>query len=139
MDFSKEYIKMCEKATEIQGLARKNGVIHGDYLYEKSIDKWDIVYDANKCYKYGLLTQIWLPRQDQLQEIVLYKNSTEPIRNRILWLIGDFRDYCIKLYQSKPAFFNSMEQLWLAFVMKENYDKIWYKDEWVSPVVLGDK
>jgi len=38
------------------------------------------------------------------------------------WFIkGDFYDL-------------SMEQLWLAFVMSERYQKIWVKEEWESKV-----
>ena len=64
MDISKEYIKMCEKAVEIQEIRNQLGL--GDYYSpyghgfslhgeNKLIDKHDI---------------IWLPRQDQLQDMV---------------------------------------------------------------------
>ncbi len=28
--------------------------------------------------------------------------------------------------------FTSMEQLWLAFVMKEKYNKVWDGEEWIN-------
>lgn len=35
---------------------------------------------------------------------------------------------CEKL--RKPSFIDSMEQLWLAFVMKEKFNKVWDDGEW---------
>jgi len=63
-------------------------------------------------------------RQDQLQEMVIYK---------------DFEDLLLKLenwyiYIKGRDKYTSMEQLWLAFVMWEKYRKVWNeeKEEWVS-------
>ena len=72
---------------------------------------------------------IWLPRQDQLQEMVQAEgeNNVE-FRERIIcdfsaWcqvlrMANDFRDYL------------SMEQLWLGFVMKQKFGKMWNGDKW---------
>jgi len=39
-------------------------------------------------------------------------------------------------YDGKPNghlhIFNTGEQLWLAFVMKEKYDKVWNGDDWTK-------
>jgi len=75
---------------------------------------------------------IVLPRQDQLQEMVipnkkdleiLYYSSypKKPYRFTIWYSFN-------KSYESD--FFASLEQLWLAFVMREKYSKIWIKGEW---------
>ena len=66
----------------------------------------------------------WLPRQDQLQKMVEDKDGCEEYwYNR---LIADFNIYCMKI--KDPIF--SPEQLWLAFVMKEKYNKTWNGEDW---------
>lgn len=122
MDVSREYIIMCDKATEIQELwdflsddfilyDKVNGVCCGN-LFK---------YVTNKTYDKE--RYIWLPRQDQLQDMV---NHGYEIKTNVLKDI-----YSFKLYNDEyGAKFKSMEQLWLAFVMKENYDKIWEEDQW---------
>ncbi len=76
--------------------------------------------------KYGLQTlynAIWLPRQDQLQEMGGQPYSTFA---KQLGLLAVFDDY------SGP--FKTYEQLWLAFVMKGKYGKVWdsEKEDWVK-------
>ena len=63
---------------------------------------------------------IWLPRQDQLQEMAEYRSI-----GKNLELLSEFWNtkYC---YDN----FTTMEQLWLAFVMSEKYSKKWIDDEW---------
>jgi len=64
---------------------------------------------------------IWLPRQDQLQEIVspsFLKEDKFMIIDKFL----SFIDYADREW--------SFEQLWLAFVMKEKFNKIWDGEEW---------
>ena len=62
----------------------------------------------------------WLPRQDQLQEMSEYFPSTL-LLNSMFW---NFAKDC---YLPDEA---SMEQLWLAFVMKELHNKQWTGSEW---------
>ncbi len=65
---------------------------------------------------------IWLPRQDQLQAM-----ATLPIA-RLVHVFQEFiRDSAIAGIFSQ---YKSMEQLWLAFVMKEKHDKTWNGEEW---------
>lgn len=67
-----------------------------------------------------------LERQDQLQAMV--NLSPLPL---ILLFSSYVKD--VPVYGMEW----SMEQLWLAFYMKQQYDKIWYNGEWVAPAVLG--
>ena len=70
---------------------------------------------------------IWLPGQDQLQEMLdFYPDNPLPPHKlaKALW------DYCAST--GTPTPFDSMEQLWLAFVMKEKYGKTWDGDKWVK-------
>ncbi len=69
---------------------------------------------------------IWLPRQDQLQEMVrpqINKNYGESIsylhRQFTEWLKGE-----------NPEF-ETYEQLWLAFVMQRLHGKKWNGNEWI--------
>ncbi len=72
---------------------------------------------------------IWLPRQDQLQEIYgendVFKDYPTDRVGR-LWNIykekGGANRHWIGL--------TSMEQLWLAFVMKEKFNKVRNGDKW---------
>ena len=69
---------------------------------------------------------IWLPRQDQLQEMVL---SSERYQTDSRW-IDLIIDVTIFSQEYREA--DSMEQLWLAFVMKELYQKHWNGTDWVK-------
>ena len=83
MDTSPEYIKMCEKAEDIQAL-RPYWMEEGDYFAicgEKRFDHVDICTYNNEGFSGGIHTSetdggsvkraniVWLPQQDQLQNI----------------------------------------------------------------------
>jgi hypothetical protein len=53
---------------------------------------------------------VWLPRQDQLQE-----------------MYGTFQECSVN-----GGVVTSMEQLWLAFVMKEKHNKVWNGNDWIN-------
>ena len=121
MDTSKEYIKMCEKAVEVQELwiATK-----ADCYWSKRFKEVDFyMYSGGKIKDEPFQKNvIWLPRQDQLQGMVALK---------------DVQDYTASAWANQfVAFINaeenldilrgfSMEQLWLAFVMKKKFNKTW--------------
>ena len=118
MDTSKEYIGMCRKAVEIQELWSP---ISGDVYYSqnvKIISIWTYSYPPHEDYN-KIFT--WLPRQDQLQDIV---------DNNLKRLCTGF---CLFLKQTGDYDYNftSMEQLWIAFVMHEKYGKKWDGKDWV--------
>ena len=119
MDCGSEYIKMCERAVEVQKLCpikllghhyrfdNRIHILRGEYYY------WHIeVENENE--------KVWLPRQDQLQGIL-------EIGDKLLAGIDWLGNFCEEYGNN----FTSMEQLWLAFVMKEKYKKIWKVSEWV--------
>ena len=161
MDTSEQYVKMCEKATEIQSAyeqedARKSACHCRDYpewvsipskgkmcpdhgnmggnfcswcarpLIDRQVE-WSTYYTTCKGSN-----EVWLPRQDQLQEILGVKLPANG-----LFAISE---WCQKmnylehqrvngvLASSCPYF--SMEQLWLAFVMREKYGKVWSGKDW---------
>jgi hypothetical protein len=127
MDTSEQYIKMCEKAEEIElDWQPENGdfiVIHSIHISEVTIKVFHISM-SDKIE--GWLK--WLPRQDQLQEMIkpkiIYGNNALNLHLSL----HKFLDNCLK-FKIKIGY--SMEQFWLAFVMKENFGKIWNGEDWV--------
>ena len=148
MDTSKEYIKMCD-CPEIQGFRADKGSFDiGDFIVAKEDyeevqgDDWpctkinkgqfNIIHNAWRVDddgKHPISKNIWLPRQDQLQEM-LYGNAgvmcCVSLANDISKFGKSLGRKHIKKYQ-----FHSMEQLWLAFVMKEKFGKTWNGKEWL--------
>jgi len=150
MDTSKKYIEMCERAGEIQ----KNHVYTtGDWAYDvtyKGVGVFTqyakILPEHSGVVAFNYVQKLdescidgvsWLPRQDQLQEMV-NGNEVTPAYSSTT-----FRLYHAPAvtptaitYTDKPQF-TTMEQLWLAFVMKERYSKVWSttKEEWVAQQV----
>ena len=134
MDTTKKYIKMCEEAEKIQKTWELKAGDCVAYPPDKQkriphCTEWTIEWygenDADAWDTKELKSEwsvIWLPRQDQLQQlsglcmednIILFYEFVES--NKPLWNLG------------------SMEQLWLAFVMHEKYGKMWNdeKEEWI--------
>lgn len=68
---------------------------------------------------------IQLPRQDELQEMVLFNKT--PCQ-----LSSDFYHWHTNQSWDYPNMFTSMEKLWLAFVMSELYHKKWSNGEWIE-------
>ncbi len=158
MDTSKEYIKMCEKAEEIQKLWEPK---FGDFitpaiqcLRRKTTPRYIqvvIAYGPKDIFRKkspiviraGNPNQtrdtkykndkLWLPRQDQLQKMIKLidygLNDCIKILDDGSYAIGSYDgDGCFEGY----VYGNTMEQLWLAFVMKEKYDKVWDGKEWIK-------
>ena len=131
MDTSETYIKMNQMAMEIQNSKSEQGLAHGDYCYDRVSGRWDIIYDESRGYRYGLIGgMIWLPRQDQLQEMV-----GGYFHARIMW--GEWLEYVYPHLGYGDPFdlqnrFTSFEQEWLAFVMKEKFGKVWNGIEWMT-------
>lgn len=84
---------------------------------------------------------IWLPRQDQLQKAWIKEYEKHP--SKLGWF-GEFYEFVGSYYWidneiylsdkglNADEYFASMEQLWLAFVMKEVYRKSWNGGEWAE-------
>jgi len=122
MDTSETYIKMhLALPKELREEPQE-----GDYYYDKETGKvggrmGEVYFPTDKMIK--------LYEQDQLQAMV---NESRPY---FLWMSLDieansglapdmgWNDY----WQS----FTSMEQLWLVFVMKEKYNKVWNGEDWI--------
>ena len=158
MDTSEIYIKMCEKAEEIQeSLSKNEGYLLPKQDFTDQPYPYAAIWDGHPscpkcttwletpyCPKCGSKVQkfvgtpyiayggacpkslkedkvVWLPRQDQLQG--MYSNDLSTLLHDFIgWLDQGDSDsmQCV-----------SMEQLWLAFVMKEKYNKVWADGEWI--------
>ena len=135
---------MCSKASVVQ---KKWRPMLGDWFAKKdreyNDDDFIYIYQAKDkeivFYK-GVVNSIWiwLPRQDQLQEMI-YQTMSRRIDSFHLFYYP-YRDSGVmphnrqieewdrsEIYVRK---FSSMEQLWLAFVMKEKHCKKWDGKEW---------
>lgn len=120
MDISKEYIEMCQKAQEIQDNKPTDFIIdnHNYLVIGENSGKNN---EIDGFYERG--EYAWLPKQDQLQNMIktdsyLLKDKTRGIR---------LAEYCEGWCLSNEYMeqFETMEQLWLATVMEENYNKRW--------------
>lgn len=133
MDTSKEYTKMCEKAVEIQ-LMRPTWR-HGDLSIRPKQSPPEVFLECENCLmEYDDTSEhypgeVWLPRQDQLQEMLAVRGFS--------WLLVTFFQFCQKKLQSHNWLtgevnspLNSLEKLWLAFVMSEKFNKIWDGEMW---------
>jgi len=85
-------------------------------------------YDEGDCELVWGNEVIWLPRQDQIQEMVK-KDSINIELNK-------FYVFCLEKnyagHNLPTAIFSSLEQLWLAFYMYEKHNKIWNGEKWIK-------
>jgi len=134
MDTSETYIKRCEKATEIQ--------LQWSLMYRKLGDYWwaEVESPTNARSINAILTEypyitknVWLPRQDQLQEMVPTKIAGTKPNLKMISEFTHFFDYWDTV--GIPVILTTWEQLWLAFVMKEKYNKAWNGEDWIVDVL----
>jgi len=142
MDTTEIYIKMCGKLVE-EGIEPYNRHYPqaGDYYFAQGrvIILPMVEHIPNFCsyecmYLIGEEDEIWLPRQDQLQEMVggfgvgfidlwTWRNTVYPHMPSTT--------YCSSTCPfSKSWKFTSWEQLWLAFCVEIKYGKIWNGEDW---------
>jgi len=117
MDTSETYIKMRLAAIPDLG----TGITHLEgALYKPTND----VYIDCKGDFYAEIDEepyfCQLERQDQLQELHGFDG------NYPLLTLTPFLEFV----KEERKYFASMNQLWLAFVMKENHNKIWDGKAW---------
>ena len=130
MDTSEQYIKMCD-CPEIQDKWEQSQA--GDFYFMRDSlfhptkitgnyngDGWKLL---PRTTNYG-----WLPRQDQIQELVFGKFDNPIYKAELFvafhrtWLWVDF---------------TSMEQLWLTYYMFQKHEKVWNGEEWEKKTIVG--
>jgi hypothetical protein len=124
MDTSETYVKMAD-CPEIQDMWKP---IEGDLARSQRSGVYvlfDSVIKAGELLGRFKHDHIWLPRQDQLQEMRTWDRRMS--QREIIETFYVFISFERKEYYDQ---FNSMEQLWLAFVMKEKFSKTWMGTKW---------
>jgi hypothetical protein len=151
MDATNRYVMMCQKAEEIQNLWRPKqcdfiinftdleeglsfcrpaeSLVQVVNMYYEEQDSKEYLQECDDLKEQAL----WLPRQDQLQKII------EPDNTRVYSLMrkvmeSQYHDYSKNASVTAPEIFYSMEQLWLGYVMKEKFEKVWNEKDWISVV-----
>lgn len=139
---TKNYIKMREKAEEIQKDWKPK---NGDYIYflnsvgviiMEPSGNWSVFSDKIDLFAYSSIgnnymkDSIWLPTQEQLQEMILDNPNAD---FQPLWLLNKFKMFTdtINIGSLGTGIEDSFNELWLAFVMKEKYNKIWNGKDWI--------
>lgn len=159
MDTSKEYVKMCSEAPEIQALHKPeegdfycNGGFKGSIYHENPgpVKVCCGVQQDEKCVVTlcgphnnwetdgDRANRVWLPRQDQLQEMVIRWGKDPKPEYWPLLLFGfvDWsKNYALitERYMKEPCPFpDTLEKLWFSFVMHDKYKKMWNGEEWID-------
>ena len=124
-DFATERVSMLMWAPNV--LREKLGIKENSIIVSIESDK-----DRGMWIQEGTRESdkpvIILWRQDQLQKMIEGMEVSIRLRNNGRWELTVSEDCMGPL---EIAFFSSAEQLWLAFVMKEKYGKVWNGEEWV--------
>ena len=136
MDTSKTYIKMCD-CEEIQELPNRNLINPLDWWWcheHNLLATWNGELEDVYCFQdwdnfHNENNFIWLPCQDQLQEMVVYKAYKEGLYQKAYL----FSEYVLNNINIQKLYC-SMEQLWLAFVMREKYNKTWDGKNWTTTI-----
>ena len=140
MDKSETYIRMSAAAEEIQRQWKR---AYGDFYSDETgcIRCWISKEPGSVKFRKGfgvcvkdqgiiqLSRFVWLPKQSQLIEMAQipgrqYEN-----------IVQDFFDWTQLSYETlgdTPGnLFRTMEQIWLAFLMQQKYNRQWDGDTWV--------
>ena len=127
-----QYAEMCQMAEAIQALRGPELWQDGDF-YSCTVSggrPFTAVWTDTEDEPPEMFKPIWLPRQDQLQDMLdLHEYTINISSNGVEF----FLVYAAKhtLEAQKIDYQETMEQLWLAFIMKEVYGKVWKDGRWL--------
>ena len=136
MDTTLQYAKMCRKAQDIQELwARDDGdfyletagpmpALHGVYVWRKGETNEKAIHE-----------RVWMPRQDQLQNMVVCSNNAENVRYHEIayFILQDFADWFQSCEHCEDMMkLDSREKMTLCWVMHVVYSKVWDGCGWVD-------
>jgi len=143
MDTTPKYILMSGKSEEIQANWKPeigryfNSSMGGICIYTGRVHKSGWTFEVI-CENDIEGREIWLPRQDELQEMLIETKLQNEFGYELAWLRNLFdwateysKRYSSTVYTDYARNFRSLEQLWLAFVMHEKYQKIWSGKYWI--------
>ena len=120
---TKNYIKMCEGNKDLQKVWKPKQF---DSYYNKAMKRVFILGESNlvNISEKFIEMYAWLPTQERLQEMVS-RNWHDVFCNFLWWHSDDD-----KSSEEFESMFTSMNEVWLAFVMKEKYQKTWTGKKW---------
>lgn len=133
MDLSNGFILMCFKAKEIQELWKPE---YEDYTIsrlwvESTISDEEELGNSVSICEGAYSNEIWIPRQDQLQDMINNKNNLSFIFE---W-IGDNLKAAVLIKDKKLNLIDiesdSFEKCWIIFVMKNEFNKTWDGNNWI--------
>jgi len=123
------YIKMCEQAEEIQDRWRKPFKSYIGDLYwqgeeylmipEACIYVTEIMFNPKDEH-------IWLPTQEQLQDMIFGKYTGIQTITSAIEQFSKSKTGC------DISIIGEMNELWLAFVYHEKWNKVWTGEKWVK-------
>lgn len=149
MDFSNRYAIMCRKAAALQeqwtprpcDFIIDNEDMEGGFGFcnpaATKVQVVDSYIGAPDSEEYRIESEhlkensFWLPRQDQLQKMIEPDGSNvHSIMRRVVE--SEYYEPSRGEYVAAPQKFYSMEQIWLAYVMKEKFNEAWNEEDWVA-------
>ena len=132
MDTSETYVLMCREAEKILDVAPICMTDTGRFRIICQDD--DVWYRQGAVFNNeGFCTNdaelVWLPRQDQLQDMLPF--PVGKFNDNFWTALDELRNWG---FETKFVGYipTSMEQLWLAFVMREKYNKEWNGKDWIE-------
>lgn len=135
MDTTKKYIEMCEEAFKDIGYVQPTCGLPNLMIPEPGAIKYQrpkdlILAYAKKFEEIRITMNLPKPigqvyRQDQLQNIVYRTESCSGKLSRL-------QCFYANEYFDKGKDCYSFQELFLAFVMKEKYNKTWNGKEWIK-------
>ena len=132
MDTSKEYIKMCN-CEEIQ---KQRESLEGDFYSPQSDGRICVVGILK--YAEDIINSIWLPRQDQLQEMIDWAYTLDFITHKmniekgkthaVVYFTGEQELNFVIRHTNFIA--DSFEKVLLRIIMRKIHNKIWDDNKW---------
>lgn len=156
-----KYIKMAEKATEIQEQFKeidsgdiirlnrdldyqfKSGdILHrGDWINGEKDEGYYRIYDGyDGSQSFSRDDFTWLPSQNRLQDMMIdrFQEHKYPLW-QMMYVFNNFiacpplrhRKKYVDWLRKYVTQFTTLEQLWMAFIMERKFKKIWNGEDWV--------
>lgn len=134
MSKREQYIKMCEKAVEIQG-SYVSRIPAADDIFAGKIYRGTVLFVQLTLTNMPITNDyIWLPRVEQLVKMIPDWNEFAPI-DHMDFIYSEFGEECCDCGSKQYSkLFKTLTELLLAYVMQVKYEKVWDSDknEWVK-------
>lgn len=138
------FIKMCEKADDLQRLKNEDEDRYKRENYEDAyyVLPYDEIYYRSVGIPEPNLEQCkkswWIPNQRQMQDMiakgiekyvdVMEKMTLDEKQEFVFVTLMDAINNWAKAHEE----FYTFDQMWLSYLMKYKFNKIWVNEEWVN-------